>query len=60
MDVWEFLAKAWSMVACCRAESTDCSSTCLGSFERGHHYLHYFHYSVLLSRFSRIQLSATS
>ena len=27
------------MVACCRVGGTGCSSTCMGSFEGGHHYL---------------------
>ena len=33
------------VVACCRVGGTDCSSTCMGSFEGGHHYLHYLHHS---------------
>ena len=35
------LAVAW-----CRAGGTECSSTCMGSFEGGHHYLHYLHHSL--------------
>ena len=27
------------MVACCRVGGTECSTTCAGSFEEGHHYL---------------------
>ena len=34
------------VVACCRAGGTECSSTCMGSFEGGHHYLHYLHHSL--------------
>ena len=33
------------MVACSRVEGTDCRSTCMGSFEGGHHHLHYLHHS---------------
>ena len=31
------------VVACCRAEGTECSSVCMGPFEGGKHYLHYLH-----------------
>ena len=34
------------MVACCRVGGTECSSTCMGSFEGGRHYVHYLHYSL--------------
>ena len=34
------------MVACCRLGGTECSSTCMGSFEGGNHYLHYLHHSL--------------
>ena len=34
------------MVACCGVGGTECSSTCMGSFEGGCHYLHYFHHSL--------------
>ena len=34
---------AGSLVACCRVGGMDYSSTCMGSFEGGHHYLHYLH-----------------
>ena len=33
------------VVACWWAGGTECSSTYMGSFERGHHYLHYLHHS---------------
>ena len=36
-----------SVVACCRVGGTECSSTCMGSFEGGHHYLHYLHHSLV-------------
>ena len=38
------------------------SSICMGSFEGGHHYLHYLHHSLLLlllSPLSRVRLCAT-
>ena len=34
------------VVACCRVGGTECSSKCMGSFEGGHHYLHYLHNSL--------------
>ena len=34
------------MVACCRAGDRECSSTGMGSFEGGPHYLHYLHHSL--------------
>ena len=34
------------MVACCRVGGTECSSTCMGCFEGGRHYLHYLHHSL--------------
>ena len=34
------------VVACCRGGGMDWSSTCLGSFEGSHHYLHYHHHSL--------------
>ena len=34
------------MVACYRVGGTECSSTCMGPFEGGHHYLHYLHHSL--------------
>ena len=34
------------MVACCRVGGTERSSTCMGSFEGGRHYLHCFHHSL--------------
>ena len=37
-----------SAVACCKVGGTDCSSTCMGSFEGGCHYLYYLHHSLLL------------
>ena len=29
-----------------QAGATECSSTCMGSFEGGQHYLHYLHHSL--------------
>ena len=34
------------VVACCRVGGTEYSSKCMGSFEGGHHYLHYLHNSL--------------
>ena len=48
-----------SAVACCRVGGTECSSTCTGSFERSHHYLHYLHHSVKVKSLSRVWLFAT-
>jgi len=35
-----------SVVACWRVRGTECSSTCMGSFQGGHYYLHYLHHSL--------------
>ena len=35
-----------SVVACYKVGDTECSSSCMGSFEGGHHYLHYLHHSL--------------
>ena len=37
VGVWESPAKVWVMVACCRVGGTDCSNTCLDSFEGCYH-----------------------
>ena len=44
-----------------RIGGTECSSTCMGSFEGGHHYLLCFHHSlkVKVKSLSRVQLFAT-
>ena len=34
------------VLACCRVGGPECSSTCMGSFEGGHHNLHYLHHSL--------------
>ena len=34
------------VVACCGVGGSECSSTGMGSFEGGHHYLHYLHHSL--------------
>ena len=36
-----------AVMACCRVGGTDCSSTCMGSFDGDHHYLHYLHHSLV-------------
>ena len=49
-----------SVVACCRVAGTDCSSTCLGSFAGGHHYLHYLYHSFSsVQSLSCVQLFVT-
>ena len=49
-----------SVVACCRLGDTDYSSTCMGSFEGGRHYLLYLHHSLVkVNSLSRVQLLAT-
>ena len=47
------------MVARCRAMCTECSIACMGSFEGGHHYLHYLHHSLKVKLLSCVQLFAT-
>ena len=37
-------------VACCRVGSIGYSSAFMGSFEGGHHHLHYLHHSLALSQ----------
>ena len=44
--VQECLAEAWLGGSLLQGRSTECSSTCMGSFEGGHHYLHYLHHSL--------------
>ena len=38
--------RSGSVVGCCRVEGTEYISVCMGSFEGGHHYLHYFHHGL--------------
>ena len=52
-NVQESPAEAWWVVACFRIGGTECSSTCMGSFEEGHQYLHYFHHSLNQSEFAQ-------
>ena len=47
--LWVSRSLQWrrgSVVACCRVGGTECSSARMGSFEGGHHYLHYLHHSL--------------
>ena len=47
--LWVSMSLQWrhgSVVACCRIGGPDCSSSGLGHFERGHHYLHYYDHSL--------------
>ena len=49
------------MVACYRVGGTECSSAYMGSFEGGHHHLHYLHHSlkVKVKWLSHVRLFAT-
>ena len=57
VGVRESPEEAWAVVACCRTGDTACSSTCMGSFEGGHHYLHYLHHSFSSVQFSSVTQS---
>ena len=46
VSVQESLGKPWVGVSCCRVGGTACSTACMGTFERSHHYLHYLHHSL--------------
>ena len=45
-------SRGWSelVVACCRAGDTEVCGTYMGSFEGGHHYLHYLYHSLAPGR----------
>ena len=44
-SLWQRQGSA-AVVASCRVGGMSCSGTCTGSFEGGHHYLHYLHHSL--------------
>ena len=46
MSVQESLAEAWDGSGQLQGWGTKYSSVCMGPFERGGHYLHYFHHSL--------------
>ena len=46
MGVQEFLAEVWVGRGLLQGWGTECSSTCIGPFGGGPHYLHYFHHSL--------------
>ena len=50
MSVQEFLVEAWVGGGLLQVGGTEYSSACLGPFERGRHYLHYLHHSLILPR----------
>ena len=50
MSVQEFLVEAWVGGGLLQVAGTEYSSACLGPFERGCHYLHYLHHSLILPR----------
>ena len=48
------------MVACCRVGSSECSSTCMGSFKGAQYYLRYRHsLKVKVKSLNRVRLFAT-
>ena len=54
------LRRRGSVGTCCRIGGTECSSTCMGSFEWGCHYLHYLHHSFSsVQSLSHVRLFAT-
>ena len=57
VDVWESQVECGSVAACCTVGDTECSSSCMGSFEGGHHYLHYLHHSLKFKKFSHSVVS---
>ena len=46
VSVQESPVRRGSVVACCRAGGTECSSACMGPVEGGGHYPHYLHHSL--------------
>ena len=46
VGVWKFPVKVWVSGGLLQSWGMDCSSTGMGSFERGRHYLHYLHHSL--------------
>ena len=60
VGVWESQVGCGSVAACCTVGGTECSSSCMGSFEGGHHYLHYLHHNFSsVQSLSRVWLFAT-
>ena len=47
VTVQESLWKRGSAVACCRVGGTECCDVCTGPFDRGPHYPHYLHHSLV-------------
>ena len=50
VGVQESLVKVWVNGGLLQGGEMDCSSTCIGCFEGGHHYLHYLHHSLALGK----------
>ena len=46
VDVWKSLAEMWVGESLLQGGGTECSNTCKGSFEGGHHYLYYLCHSL--------------
>ena len=60
VGVLESPAEAWVGGGLLQGWGTECSSTCMGFFEGGHHYLHYLHHSLSeVKSLSRVRLFAT-
>ena len=47
VSVQESPAEAWVSGGLLQGRGTQCGSACMGSFEGGRHYLHYFHHSLV-------------
>ena len=46
VSVQESPAEAWVHSGLLQGQGTECGSACMGSFERGPHYLHYLNHSL--------------
>ena len=51
MNVQESPAECGLVVACCRVGGTENSRICMGSFDRGHHNLHYPYHSLIPGKY---------
>ena len=47
VNVQKSLAEKWVGGGLLQHWGTECSSACMGPFDRGHHYLHYLHHSLV-------------
>ena len=60
VSVQECPVEAWIAVACCKIKGTECSSACMGLFDRGFHYLLYFHHSLVSGEYPSALGSVTA